>query len=74
MGGADTDRDEIEREGVLADREVERGQQPVPALAALAPSGEQDERSGEPVLGAKAFGVVARRDVDAGAGHDVVGQ
>ncbi len=55
---AHTDRDEIERHVVLADREVEGGEQGIPSLAALAPAREQHERTLEPVAGAKALGVV----------------
>ena len=67
VGRADADRHEIERQVVLADREVERGQEPVPALAAFAPAGEQDERAGDAVPLAEPFGVVARRNVHARA-------
>ena len=71
---AHADRHEIERQVVLADGEVERGEEPVPALAPLPPAHEQDERAAEVVARAEALGVVARRNVHARAGHDVIGE
>src|SRR5665213_1665172 len=71
-GRADADGDEVERQIVLTESEVERREQRIPALAVLAPAREQQVWALETVAGAKAFGVVPLGDVHTGAG-DLVG-